>query len=255
MAQEITNFFAPRANRGSVTRSPVKPRTSSSTSSGPASALKTISNNSKSYPISRDIAVLSPSKRELFVFRDPSPKPRKTSDTENSDALTSSQDSNHSSDSSSGNRKVRSSKKHSHKPPSPLPRLAVETRDEGVQTDELTESRTGEDGLTGNAGLPKDAFDLLSDEPSENYYKDLAEARREALAETLEENQNLHDLNEQLQGERDRLSESYNEVFAASEKMKSELERFSRLNETLEEENRLLKEALGLEDDEVPEND
>ena len=40
-----------------------------------------------------------------------------------------------------------------------------------------------------------------SSEPSENYYKDLAEARREALAETLEENQNLHDFNEQLQSQ------------------------------------------------------
>lgn len=238
MAQEITNFFAPRANRSSITRSPVKPRTTSSTSSGPSSALKTICNN-KNYPFSRDIA----------VFCDPSPKPRKTSDTENSDCLTSSQDSSISSDSVSGSRKARSSKKSSQKPPSPLPRLALETREEGVQTEEWT----GEAEQT--EGLPKDAFDLLSDEPSENYYKDLAEARREALAETLEENQNLHDLNEQLQGERDKLSEDYDKVSTANKHIQAELAKYSQLNETLEEENRLLKEALGLEADEDPENE
>lgn len=247
MAQEITNFFAPRSNRGSITRSPVKPRTTSSTSSGPASALKTISNN-KSYPISRDIPVLSPSKRELFVFCDPSPKPRKTSDAENSDVLTSSQDSNHSSDSTSGSRKARSSKKHAQKQPSPLPRAVVATKDEGVQTDDCKELRTGES--TDAAEMPKDALDLLSDEPSENYYKDLAEARREALAETLEENQNLHDFNEQLQSERDRLSEDFLNASTTNENLKAELAKYSKLNETLEEENRLLKEALGLEADE-----
>jgi len=244
MAQEITNFFAPRTNRGSITRSPVKPRTSSSTSSGPSSALKTISNN-KSYPLARDIA----------VFRDPSPKPRKTSDTENSDCLTSSQDSNHSSDSLSGSRKSRSSKKPSQKkPPSPLPlpRLQVETRDEGVQTEDETQSRAGE---TEGEALPKDAFDLLSDEPSENYYKDLAEARREALAETLEENQNLHELNDQLQGERDRLSSDFLNLSSANENLLAEMAKYSRLNETLEEENRLLKEALGLDVEEDEDED
>jgi len=107
--------------------------------------------------------------------------------------------------------------------------------------------------------VPEIALDLLADEPSENYYKDLAEARREALAETLEENQSLHELNDQLQGERDRLSESFLDVSAASESLKVELAKFSKLNETLEEENRLLKEALGLDpgddEDDVEEND
>jgi len=98
--------------------------------------------------------------------------------------------------------------------------------------------------------LPKEALDLLVDEPSENYYKELAEARREALAETLEENHHLHELNEQLQGERDRLSEDFLNVSAANESLKAELAKFSKLNETLEEENRLLKEALGLEQEE-----
>lgn len=251
MAQQITNFFPSRANRGSINRSPVKPRTSSSTSSGPASALKTLSTNNKSYPVSRDIPVLSPSKRDLFVFCDPSPKPRKTSDTENSDGLTSSQDSNHSADSASGSRKIRASKKKTPKAPSPLPRLVLETKDEGVQTEEWTPTTL--ETPTENCGMPKDAFDLLSDEPSENYYKDLAEARREALEETLEENQNLHELNDTLQGEKDRLSEDFLNVSAANENLKSELAKYAKLNETLEEENRLLKEALGLEDDDEEE--
>ena len=61
-------------------------------------------------------------------------------------------------------------------------------------------------------------------------------------------------------GERDRLSESFLDVSAASESLKVELAKFSKLNETLEEENRLLKEALGLdpgddEDEEEEEND
>ena len=123
----------------------------------------------------------------------------------------------------------------------------------------------------------------------------MAEARREALAETLEENQSLHELNDQLQGisaqsiclrgkdgddhdyhgrdeaadvqisfhfrwpgERDRLSEDFLNVSAASESLKVELAKFSKLNETLEEENRLLKEALGLDpgdDEDEEEND
>ena len=124
----------------------------------------------------------------------------------------------------------------------------------------------------------------------------MAEARREALAQTLEENQSLHELNDQLQGisaksnclwgkngdnhdcrgrdeaadaqisfhfrwpgERDRLSESFLGVSAASESLKVELAKFSKLNETLEEENRLLKEALGLDpgddDEDEEEND
>jgi len=103
--------------------------------------------------------------------------------------------------------------------------------------------------------LPRDALDLLADEPSENYYKDLAEARREALAETLEENQHLHELNEQLHGERDRLSQDVLNASAAHESLKAELAKFSKLNETLEEENRLLKEALGLDAEEEAEEE
>ena len=48
-------------------------------------------------------------------------------------------------------------------------------------------------------------------------------------------------------GERDRLSEDFLNVSAASESLKVEMAKFSKLNETLEEENRLLKEALGLD--------
>merc|ERR1712142_116190 len=229
MAQQITNFFS-RGNRGSFNSSPVKPRSSSS-SSNPASALKTISNNRN---FSRDIPHASP--RELIVFCDPSPnpKPRKTSDAENSDGLCSSQESTHSSGSTSGSRKIRTAKKSAQKPPS-----TVITRDEGVQTEEWKEA--GPSTESQEAQLPKEALDLLADEPSENYYKDLAETRREALAETLEENQSLHDLNETLRGERDRLSESFLDVSAT--------------NETLEEENRLLKEALGLDNGEDDDDD
>jgi len=255
MAQQITNYFAPRGSRSSITRSPTKARSSSS-SSGPASALKTISNN-RNYPMSRDLPQSSPA-GSVFVFRDPSPKPRKTSDAENSDGLCSSQESTHSSGSTSGIRKVRGTKKNGQKAAKPPP--SVETRDEGVQTEEwegaTTTTKTEETEVT---DVPEIALDLLSDEPSENYYKDLAEARREALAETLEENQSLHELNDQLQGERDRLSESFLDVSAASESLKVELAKFSKLNETLEEENRLLKEALGLDpgddEDDEEEND
>ena len=59
-------------------------------------------------------------------------------------------------------------------------------------------------------------------------------------------------------GERDRLSEDFLNVSAASESLKVELAKFSKLNETLEEENRLLKEALGLDpgdDEDEEEND
>lgn len=123
----------------------------------------------------------------------------------------------------------------------------METRDEGVQTEECAETTTTKTEETEVTNVPEIALDLLADEPSENYYKDLAEARREALAETLEENQSLHELNDQLQGERDRLSEDFLNVSAASESLKVEMAKFSKLNETLEEENRLLKEALGLD--------
>jgi len=243
MAQQITNFFS-RGNRGSFNSSPVKPRSSSS-SSNPASALKTISNNRN---FSRDIPHASP--RELIVFCDPSPnpKPRKTSDAENSDGLCSSQESTHSSGSTSGSRKIRTAKKSAQKPPS-----TVITRDEGVQTEEWKEA--GPSTESQEAQLPKEALDLLADEPSENYYKDLAEARREALAETLEENQSLHDLNETLRGERDRLSESFHDVSATNESLRAELAKYSKLNETLEEENRLLKEALGLDNGEDDDDD
>ena len=51
-------------------------------------------------------------------------------------------------------------------------------------------------------------------------------------------------------GERDRLSEDFLNASTTNENLKAELANYSKLNETLEEENRLLKEALGLEADE-----
>ena len=56
-------------------------------------------------------------------------------------------------------------------------------------------------------------------------------------------------------GERDKLSEDYDKVSTANKHIQAELAKYSQLNETLEEENRLLKEALGLEADEDPENE
>ena len=56
-------------------------------------------------------------------------------------------------------------------------------------------------------------------------------------------------------GERDRLSESFLDVSATNESLRAELAKYSKLNETLEEENRLLKEALGLDNGEDDDDD
>ena len=86
------------------------------------------------------------------------------------------------SDSTSGSRKARSSKKHAQKQPTPLPRAVVATKDEGVQTDDCKELRTGES--TDAAELPKDALDLLSDGErleSDKFQKDFIKKSRTCL--------------------------------------------------------------------------
>lgn len=138
--------------------------------------------------------------------------------------------------------------------------LLAETKEGETQTDirlpDLDDYfKVNQKGEEEDCGIPREALDLLRDEPSEHYYKDLAEARREALAECLEENQNLHELNEQLHGEKERLSISFLDLSTHNDSLKLELAKFSKLNETLEEENRLLKEALGLDKDEDDDGD
>lgn len=207
--------------------------------------------------MTRDIPQSSPSSRELFVFQDP--KPRKASDAENADVLCSSQESTNSSGSTSGGRRLRPSNAQAKGEPKVQKqtsrKVRVDVKDCCVQTEahccqvEL-KTRFGSESTTveeSEEQLPQEALDLLSDEPSETYYKDLAEARREALSETLEENQNLHELNEQLQSEKDRLCQDVLNLSDTNESLKTDFSTISRLNETLEEENRLLKEALGLD--------
>jgi len=67
----------------------------------------------------------------------------------------------------------------------------------------------------------QDAIDMLTnDTPSETYWKDLAEERRRALTETLQENKELCALNESLREENTSLREIANKAEALEELLK-----------------------------------
>merc|ERR1712150_150812 len=71
----------------------------------------------------------------------------------------------------------------------------------------MGETLKSESKADADSGCSSAIDDLISDEPSENYWKDLAEERRRALKETIDENKMLCSEVEQLKEENRRLSD------------------------------------------------